>query len=492
MENSTLYSHNDELEETMATPRGNRDKSLKATLFASTVIREVQEATEFLANILEASTEYSIIGKDIDGRILLWNEGARRLYGYKPEEVVGKASSESLHTPEDVAAGKPGKSMAAALDDGKWEGAINRIRKNGQRFTARVVITPRRDASGQPAGFLLISKDVSDEIRLTEELRASQYYTRSLIESNIDALMTTDPLGIITDINQQMEALTGYGREEVIGTPFKNYFTDPRRAEEGIREVLRESKVTNYELTAHNKEGKETVVSYNAATFYDRDGKLQGVFAAARDVTERKRFERTMEEKNIELENANLAKDRFLASMSHELRTPLNAIIGFTGTLLMGLPGPLTIDQDKQLHTIQASAQLLLSLINDLLDLAKIEPGKVELNFEAVDCQSLVQEVANALRLLAESKGLAFETEVPTQACVVHTDRRALNQIIINLANNAIKFTEHGQVCLELGQRQENGQILTEASVVDTGIGIRTEDQSKLFEAFSQVDGSVA
>jgi len=256
--------------------------------------------------------------------------------------------------------------------------------------------------------------------------------------------------------------------------------------------VLREGKVTNYELTARSKSGHDTVVSYNAATFYDRDKKLQGVFASARDITERKRFEKTMEEKNLELENANLAKDRFLASMSHELRTPLNAIIGFTGTLLMGLPGPLTGDQDKQLRTIQASARHLLSLINDLLDLAKIESGKVELNFEAVDCQSVVQEVANALRPLAESKGLAFETKVPTQACTVQTDRRALSQIIINLTKYALKFTERGQVCLELGQRRDNGRVLTEISVMDTGIGIRTEDQTKLFEAFSQVDSSAA
>ena len=486
------YSHNDELEEIMATPRGNRDKSLKAILFDSTVMRKAQEATEFLANMLEASTEYSIIGKDIDGKILLWNEGARRMYGYTAEEVVGKASSDILHTPEDVALGIPRGIMDTAMYDGKWEGVIGRVRKDSKRITARVVITPRRDVSGRPVGFLLISKDVSDEIRRTEELRASQYYTRSLIESNIDALMTTDPLGIISDVNQQMEALTGSTRDELIGTPFKHYFTDPRRAEEGIREVLRESKVTNYELTAHSKEGHETVVSYNAATFYDRDGKYQGVFAAARDVTERKRFEQTMEEKNLELENANLAKDRFLASMSHELRTPLNAIIGFTGTLLMGLRGPLTTDQDKQLHTIQASARHLLSLINDRLDLDKIESGKVELNFESVNCQSVLQEVANALRPLAESKGLAFETKMPTQACIVQTDRRALNQIIINLTNNAIKFTEGGQVCLELGQRLDDGRVLTEISVIDTGVGIRTEDQTKLFEAFSQVDVAAA
>src|SRR5207237_1503045 len=141
------------------------------------------------------------------------------------------------------------------------------------------------------------------------------------------------------------------------GSAFKQYFTDPGRAEEGIRLVLREGRVTNYELTARAKGGQETVVSYNAITFNDQAGQLQGVFAAARDVTERKRFEQTLQEKNVELENANLAKDRFLASMSHELRTPLNAIIGFTGTLLMRLPGPLTGDQDKQLQTIQGSGK---------------------------------------------------------------------------------------------------------------------------------------
>src|SRR6202043_1504864 len=132
----------------------------------------------------------------------------------------------------------------------------------------------------------------------------------------------------------------------------------------------------------------------------------QVVYAAARDVTERNRFEQTLRLKNLELERASQAKDFFLASMSHELRTPLNAILGFTGTLLMKLPGPLTPDQEKQLRTVQASGRYLLSLINDLLDLAKIESGKVELNLEPVPCQGVVQEVATALRPSAEAKGL--------------------------------------------------------------------------------------
>src|SRR5207244_8605903 len=134
-----------------------------------------------------------------------------------------------------------------------------------------------------------------------EELQATQFYTRSLIESSIDALMTTDPVGIITDMNQQMSALTGYSRDELIGSPFKNYFTDPKRAEEGIKLVLREGRVTNYELTARSRTGKEVVVSYNAVTFNDATGTLQGVFAAARDIREQKKLEEQLREQQTYL-----------------------------------------------------------------------------------------------------------------------------------------------------------------------------------------------
>jgi signal transduction histidine kinase len=189
------------------------------------------------------------------------------------------------------------------------------------------------------------------------------------------------------------------------------------------------------------------------------------------------------------LADANQAKDRFLASMSHELRTPLNAIIGFTGTLLMKLPGPLNADQEKQLRTVQTGANHLLALINDLLDLAKIDAGKVALNLISTDCKEVIEEVAASLRPQADAKGLEFTVTVP-QELTVRTDRRALSQIILNLVNNAIKFTERGSVRITAERREENGNRALEISVEDTGIGIRPEDQKRLFGAFTQVDDS--
>lgn len=194
--------------------------------------------------------------------------------------------------------------------------------------------------------------------------------------------------------------------------------------------------------------------------------------------------------KNLELAEASRMKSAFIANMSHELRTPLNAIIGFTGALLMKLPGPLTADQDKQLTTIRASARHLLSLINDILDVAKIEAGKVTLSIEPVPCHHLIAEVADTLRPLAQQKGLTLEVAAGEQPVVIDTDRRALTQILINLLNNAIKFTEQGSVRISLAQREEDGGVVTEMSITDSGAGIRQEDQAKLFQAFSQLDST--
>ena len=199
---------------------------------------------------------------------------------------------------------------------------------------------------------------------------------------------------------------------------------------------------------------------------------------------------REMAIKNIELAEASRMKSAFIANMSHELRTPLNAIIGFTGTLLMKLPGPLVPDQERQLTTIRTSARHLLSLINDILDVARIEAGKVTIDSAPVQCQQLLSETTDSLRQLAAQKDLDLRVDMPPEPIVIDTDRRALTQIIINLVNNAIKFTDTGGVTITLSQALENGAQLTRFAVTDSGAGIRPEDQEKLFQAFSQLDST--
>jgi signal transduction histidine kinase len=201
-------------------------------------------------------------------------------------------------------------------------------------------------------------------------------------------------------------------------------------------------------------------------------------------------LERRVKERTAELEAANRAKDRFLASMSHELRTPLNAILGFTGTLLMELPGPLNEDQAKQLNTVQASGRHLLSLINDLLDVARIESGQTELKVESIGCQDLMEEVALGLRPLADEKAISLAVVTCQERLEVRSDRRALSQILINLTSNAIKFTDQGGVQLQLSRHTRDAVNVTRFAVVDTGCGIKPGDQQRLFAAFQQIDAS--
>src|SRR5512143_4064771 len=318
------------------------------------------------------SANFSSIATDARGVIQIFNVGAERMLGYTAAEVMNKITPADISDPQEVIAraedfslelGTPITPGFEALVFQASRGIediyeLTYIRKDGSRFPAVVSVTALRDDQDAIIGYLLIGTDntarkqvEAEQKKLDQRLRDQQFYTRSLIESNIDALMTTNPSGIITDVNKQMEALTGCTRDELIGAPFKSYFTDPERAETGIKRVLSEKKVTNYELTARARDGKETVVSYNATTFYDRERRLQGVFAAARDVTERKRLDEILQEKNVELETARsvaekaiLAESDFRSSMSHELRSPLNAILGL-GQLMESDDPPPTPDQ---------------------------------------------------------------------------------------------------------------------------------------------------
>jgi PAS domain S-box-containing protein len=263
-------------------PRRNHGSSEvreeKPRLFDTSIVGDPQAAMDFITNILESSTEYSVIAEDLTGKILLWNEGARRIYGYEPDEMVGKVNSSILHTPEDVEVGLPTKIMESALRQGKFEGTVSRKRKNGERFTARLVITPRRDAAGKTIGFLLISKDISDEIRMSQ-------YARSLIEASLDPLVTISADGKITDVNEATAKVTGVPRDALIGTDFSSYFTEPDKAQEGYRQVFAKGMVTDYPLTIRHADNRLTDVLYNASVYRDERGNVLCIFAAVRDIT---------------------------------------------------------------------------------------------------------------------------------------------------------------------------------------------------------------
>ena len=312
-----------------------------------------------------------------------------------------------------------------------------------------------------------------------------------LMESAPDAIVIVGATGRIEFANAQTEALFGYSQDDLLGQTIDLLVPERlrdrhRQHRQGYAQAPRARAMgVGMELLGRRKDGSEFPVEISLSPV--RVDGLDFVASAIRDITQRKRFERELQRKNVELQKAGLAKDRFLASMSHELRTPLNAIIGFTGTLLMGLPGPLTPEQQRQLTIVQTSARHLLSLINDMLDLAKIESGKTEIRFETVCLADVIAGVADSLRSLAQEKGLAFEISVPPELRI-ETDRRALRQILINLTNNAIKYTPHGGVRID-AVADAPGQRLTIA-VSDTGIGIRPEDRPRLFQAFEQLDAS--
>ena len=465
-----------------------------------------------LQNAIFNSANFSSIATDARGVIQIFNVGAERMLGYSAAEVMNAVTPADISDPQEVIA----RAKALSLELGTpitpgFEALVFKasrgiediyeltyIRKDGSRLPALVSVTALRDADDAIIGYLLIGTDntarqqVEEERkRLDERVRDQQFYTRSLIESNVDAIIATDPSGFITDVNEQMLMLTGCTRDELIGAPFKNYFTDPEKADAGIKLVLSAKKLRNYELTARARDGKETMVSFNAMTFYDRNRNLQGVFAAARDVTERKRLDQVLRLQNIELEQsksvaekANLAKSDFLSSMSHELRSPLNAIIGFAQLMESERPAP-NASQQASIEQILQAGWYLLELINEILDLALIESGRLTPSMEPVSLGDVLAECQDIVNTQATKHGIVTKFPTLSTPLVVHADRTRLKQVLINLLSNAIKYNRPaGTVNVECVARSEGAVRVT---VTDTGDGLTADQTAQLFQSFNRL-----
>ncbi|MHB2017775.1 MAG: hybrid sensor histidine kinase/response regulator, partial [Candidatus Xenobia bacterium] len=329
----------------------------------------LSDATQFLNGVLNSATQHSIVALDLEGRVEVWNEGARRLHGVSERDLVGQNGFPLIFAPEEIVSGRVGKLLRTAYHEGKAEGHYDGLRSNDTRFPMSVVLTLRADEHGTPSGYVLIAHDITEQVVLEEELRQRN-----------------------ADLVQQ----------------------------------------------------------------------------------------------NRRVEQATRLKSEFLATMSHELRTPLNAIIGFTEVLGEGLAGPLNPQQKEYLDTVLTSSKHLLRLINDVLDMARIESGRMEYHFEPVDIKQIVDEACRILRGLSARRQVRLSSYLDPELTDVLADGSKLKQIIYNYLSNALKFTqEDGDVQVKvLADGLERFRI----EVHDTGIGIREEDRDRLFVEFQQLE----
>lgn len=392
--------------------------------------------------------------------------------------------------------------VARAIETGEaQEYQLAARRPDGERVQVQAVALPRMDGNGKVVSLSGTVQNIS-ACKLREAvLRKSEECLRLVTENAKIGLVMVDRDRRYTFANAAYAEILGLPTNDLVGQHVADILGSTYQDQ--IRPRLDRAFAGErvfYDLHRPAGDGERCFAVRYEPTIVD--GEVSLVVVVLTEITERKRAEaalheahRTLEQRVVErtsqletayreLALADRHKSEFLAGMSHELRTPLNAIIGFTGTLLMELPGPLNAVQATQLRIVETSAKHLLSLLNDILELVKIESGKVELEFHPASCKDVLEEVASTLRPLARRKGLTWRLVTPSADCTLHTDRRALSQILINLVSNAIKFTEHGGITIELAQRPG----VVEWRISDTGIGIKAEDQTKLFHVFTQLD----
>ncbi|SDH54499.1 MULTISPECIES: PAS domain-containing sensor histidine kinase [unclassified Duganella] len=425
------------------------------------------------------------------GEVVCWSNGAQSVFGYTSEQAVGR-QLDALIVPAALATdGADVLQQAVSYGIASYESM--RQTSDGTLIYIDGSCKVVRNADGEPEYILWSKKDVT-ALKVLRDAKLVEARYDGILESMPDAIILANAAGRIVLANCHAEELFGYPRHALRGMVLDKLMPQRFRAAHILHrsgfaaQPLARPMGSGRDLFGLRSDGVEFPVEISLSPVTTEEGTL--VMSAIRDVSERKRIETALHEKNVELAKAVATKDRFLAGMSHELRTPLNAIIGFTGTMLMKLPGPINDEQSKQLRMVQSSARHLLSLINDLLDLTHIESGRVQLDVEPLRCRALIDEVLTSFKPQARSKGLALEFEPSAEDLLISSDRRAVQQILMNLLHNAIKFTNSGAVLVRMARSLVGERQCATISVSDTGIGIGSEQRGNLFQAFSQLDGN--
>jgi PAS domain S-box-containing protein len=443
------------------------------------------------ADLLSLETPDAVIVTRPDGRVLYWNNEAGNIFGYSAAEAVGRPLDALI-----IPAGRQEQEYQLrdeAIEKGLSAFEATRSKKGGS--LVHVVVTNKAiyDEEGR-VEFIISTKKDATHLKALRDARFVESKYRDLLESTPDAIIMANETGRIVLANSQAERLFLYDRGELVGKPIElllpdryrglhvghrsGYFTEPRTRLMGA----------GLELHGLRQGGNEFPVEISLSPLRTEEGML--VMSAIRDISDRKRIERTLQEKNAELERANQAKDRFLASMSHELRTPLNGIIGFAEFLSDGKPGPLNGKQKEYLGDILNSGRHLLHLINDMLDLVKIQAGKADLSIERFRLTDVISEVCSGVRPIAEGKRIDVRTVIDPGIDYVTLDLQRFKQILFNLLSNALKFTNDGGHVGIVVEPYPNRRF--RLSVSDDGIGIRAEDVGRLFTEFEQLDTGTA
>jgi PAS domain S-box-containing protein len=562
----------------------------------------LQESEKKYRNIVETTNEGVWTFNEFSETAYV-NEKMAEMLGYQREDIIGKFLWDFADEEDkDIFKGK----LAARKQGIDEVYELKLTRRDGSYFWVLISAKASFDECGNFAGSLGMFTDITERKKMEEALRLSNLYNRSLIEASLDPLVTIGRDGKITDVNNATEQITGFSRDDLIGTDFSDYFTEPKNARIGYQQVFIAGEVRDYPLEVQNRDGHIIPVLYNASVYRDEHGEVIGVFAAARDITELQKAEEKIQAlanavessddaiitmafdgiiaswnkgaeqvygylaeevlgKNISIlepddlkgdikqliekikqgeriqyyetlrlkkdstiinvslthspvfdisgklvdvsiiarditdkriaekllqdkqmaEVSNLTKSEFLASMSHELRTPLNSIIGFSDMLQEKMYGDLNKKQMRHVENISKSGNHLLKLINNLLDISKIEAGKMELIYKDFELAAKLNMIRNILYPIADIKNINIEIDVDSNLGIICADEDKFVQIMCNIVDNAIKFSYENSP-VKIGARKKGDMV--EIMVKDTGIGIKAENQNKLFKPFSQIN----
>jgi PAS domain S-box-containing protein len=450
---------------------------MRGTIQDITERKKAEEKIKSLANIVESSND-AVITKSLDGIVTSWNKEAEKVYGYSAEEIRGK--NISILEPDNLKGEI--KQFSEKIKQGKriQHYETSRLKKDGTIINVSVTLSPVFDSYGKLVAISAIARDITERKKAEEAIRLSNIYNRSLIEASLDPLVTIGHDGKITDVNTSTEFVTGYSRDELIGTDFTNYFTEPEKAKQGYQEVFKEGFVSDYALEIRHRDGSTTPVLYNASIYQDEDGEVVGVFAAARDITERKKAEEILKLKLEELARSNAELEQFAYVSSHDLQEPLRMVTSYLQLLQRRYQGNIDDKADKYIHFAVDGAFRMQGLINDLLEFSRVTTRAREP--EAMDSEFVLNQVLSGLELyIKENKATVSHGYLPK----VMADSTQMIQVFQNIIINGIKF--HGEeapkIHISAGRNAREWIFL----VQDNGIGIDPQYSEKIFEVFKRL-----